>query len=144
MDVFEPGPGSQLHDLNPSPPHPTGLFWTSPLREANVDADVRRGRARYQVRNAAVFDHGDIVHALLGGPPTPTPAKVSFTVEWQGQAPRRSVRNTADGHAGEFIFNTARMEWTAEAGVYRFQSAPLATSSSSFAVLGTERNGIFF
>ena len=144
MDVYEPGPGSQLHDFNPSPPVPTGLFWTIRLRDENVDADVDDGRATYHVRNAPVFDHGNIGHALLGGPPPPTPARVSFTVEWHGVTSRQYIHNTTDHHAGEFVFNSAQMDWTAEDDVYRFQSAPLSTSTSAFALVGNERNGIFF
>jgi hypothetical protein len=48
------------------------------------------------------------------------------------------------GFAGTYIRNTAQMEWTATAGDFTFVSAPLATSSSSFAEIGHERNGIFF
>jgi len=36
------------------------------------------------------------------------------------------------------------MEWTARVGDYEFRSAPLETSMSQFALLGQERNGIFF
>ena len=36
------------------------------------------------------------------------------------------------------------MAWTADVGAYHFQSDPIETSSSDFATLGTERNGVFF
>jgi hypothetical protein len=83
VDVYAPGPGAQpqLHDLNPSPSPPFGLFWTI---------------------------------AIPGG------------------------------FAGEFVRNAAQMEWTATVGDLVFRSAPLATSSSSFAEIGHERNGSFF
>jgi len=60
---------------------------------------------------------------------------------------RLNIRNTDPvygGFGGEFIRNGAQMEWTATAGDYQFVSAPLATSSSSFAEIGHERNGMFF
>jgi len=60
---------------------------------------------------------------------------------------RLNIRNTDPvygGFGGEFIRNGAQMEWTASAGVYQFVSDPLATSSSSFAEIGHERNGMFF
>jgi hypothetical protein len=63
---------------------------------------------------------------------------------WSGPQERRHVHNTDDGHAGDFVFGAAQMEWTATAGDYAFRSAPLATSTSSFAVLGQEQNGSFF
>jgi hypothetical protein len=146
VDTFAPGPGgAQLHDLNPSPHHPTsGLFWTIPIPEGSVDANPGAGRATLQVSNAAVFDHGSIGNALVSGSGDPMiPSTVSFTVQWSGVNDRQNVKNSGDGHAGEFVFGSAQMEWTATAGIYTFQSAPLATSSSSFAVLGKERNGVF-
>jgi len=36
------------------------------------------------------------------------------------------------------------MEWSARVGHYQFVSDPASTSSSSFAEIGHERNGIFF
>ena len=81
------------------------------------------------------------------GTPPPTPASVSFTVVWSGVDERLKIRNTDPiygGFAGTFIRNTAQMEWTATVGDFTFSSAPLATSSSSFAEIGQERNGIFF
>ncbi len=48
------------------------------------------------------------------------------------------------GFAGEFIRNATQMEWTATVGDLVFVSDPLATSSSSFAEIGPERNGSFF
>jgi len=48
------------------------------------------------------------------------------------------------GFEGHFIRNKAQMEWTATVGDYKFVSDPLETSSSSFAEIGSERNGSFF
>ncbi len=133
-----------MHDLNPTLPPPTGVFWTTPVPRGSVVAHPGNGSATLHVADAHVYDFGDIGHAFLGGPPAPIPATTSFTVQWTGGAERRNVKNRADGHAGEFVFGTARMEWTATAGDYVFRSAPLAESASSFAVVGHERNGIFF
>lgn len=66
---------------------------------------------------------------------------------WGGAGQRVQIRNTDPvygGFAGEFIRNTAQMEWTATVGDYAFVSDPLATSSSAFAEIGRERNGSFF
>jgi hypothetical protein len=136
--------GQQLHDLNPSPTHPTGLFWTEALPASSVTANPGAGRATYQATGAAVLDHHDFGNALFGGGPAPVPSTVSFTVRWQGVTRRENVKNAADGHGGEFVFGAAQMAWQGTAGDYVFQSDPLATSSSSFAVLGHERNGVFF
>lgn len=48
------------------------------------------------------------------------------------------------GFAGEFIRNAAQMQWSATAGDFVFESDALGTSSSSFAEIGRERNGVFF
>jgi hypothetical protein len=56
----------------------------------------------------------------------------------------RNTDPTYGGFAGEFIRNTAQMEWTTTVGDYTVVSDPSATSSSSFAEIGHERNGSFF
>jgi hypothetical protein len=94
-----------------------------------------------------IHDYGDIPNALSGGSPTPTPGVVSFNVTWSGADERHNIRNENSifgGFAGEFIRNTAQMEWTATVGNFTFVSDPLATSSSVFAEIGHERNGFFF
>jgi hypothetical protein len=79
--------------------------------------------------------------------PPPVPGTVSFRVIWSGVQERVKIRNTDSvygGFGGSFVYNSAQMEWTATVGDYQFLSFPLATSSSSFAELGEERNGSFF
>jgi hypothetical protein len=65
-------------------------------------------------------------------------------VQWSGVDERVNVKNRASGFAGEFVRNKAQIEWSAVVGDYRFVSAPLETSSSQFAEVGTERNGSFY
>ena len=95
-----------------------------------------------------ILDYGNILNALFtGDQPPPVPGSVSFRVVWSGVTQRVNIRNTDPtygGFAGEFIRNTAQMEWTATVGDYTFVSDPLATSSSAFAEIGHERNGSFF
>ena len=140
--MFEPGPGDQLHDLNPSFAPPTGLFWTVRVPDDSVTVDPAQGTATLQARDVAVLDYGTIPNALSAMIP-PVPATVSFRVEWRATAPPAPVRNETQGFAGEFALATAQMEWTATAGRYSFASAPLATSTSTFAEMGRERNGAF-
>ena len=147
MDVYEPGPGPQIHDLNPSTFPPTGLFWTAPIPEGGVQVHLGKGFVLMEASNVPVFDYGNIVNALFGGGAAPTPAHVSFRVVWSGATERRKIRNTDPvygGFGGSFIYNSAQMEWTGTAGDYVFVSGPLATSSSPFAFVGEERNGSFF
>lgn len=98
----------------------------------------------YQANNVHLFDFHDIVNALFGGGPAPVPATVSFEVRWSGTGDRVSIKNQANGFAGEYVRNQAQMEWTATVGDFHYVSAPLSTSASEFAELGTERNGVFF
>lgn len=141
--MYEPGPGDQLHDLNPTFAPPTGLFWTVRIPDGGVTVDLAQGSATMQARDIAVLEFGTLPNALTGMTP-PLPASVSFRVEWRATAPLMPVRNETQGFAAELALATAQMEWTATAGRYSFASAPLATSSSTFAELGRERNGIFF
>jgi hypothetical protein len=147
VDVYEPGPGSQIHDLNPTRFPPTGLFWTVEIDEDDVEVNLGKGTASMKAEDVPILDYGNIGNALFGGGPAPIPGFVSFRVTWGGAGQRVAIRNTDPvfgGFAGIFIRNAARMEWTAKVGNLRFDSAPLATSSSSFAEIGRERNGIFF
>jgi hypothetical protein len=146
VDVYEPGPGAQLHDLNPSDYHPTGLFWTIEIPESGIQVHLGKGYALMEAINVPIFDYGNIGNALFGGAPR-TPGTVSFRVIWSGVKERVNIRNTDPifgGFAGEFIRNTAQIEWTAITDDYTFVSAPLATSSSDFAEIGQERDGSFF
>ncbi len=147
MDVYLPGPGNQVHDLNPSAFPPVGLFWTTEIPITGVEVHPGEGSATLQATNVSILDYGDIVNALFGGGPAPTPGTVSFKVVWHGVDQRVNIKNTDPvygGFAGEFVRNTAQMEWSAVVGDYTFVSDPISTSSSSFAEMGQERNGVFF
>ena len=141
--MYEPGPGVQIHDLNPGI-KPDGLFWTLAVPGDSIEVNLGKGRASLEAREVPIEDYGTIVNALFGGGPAPTPGFVSFTVTRHGVNERVNIRNDNDGFAGEFIRNIAQMAWTATVGDFTFRSDPLKTSSSSFAEIGHERNGIFF
>jgi hypothetical protein len=156
IDVYEPGPGPQIHDLNPSTVHPTGLFWTREVKEDGIDVELGSnsassedvgGSASLEAFEVPIFDYGKVTNSLFGGGPPPVAGTVSFKVVWSGVGERVSVKNTSPvygGFAGEFIRNSAQMEWTGTVGNLTFASAPLSNSSSSFAEIGHERNGLFF
>jgi hypothetical protein len=147
VDVYLPGPGSQIHDLNPSAFPPVGLFWTVEIPESGVEVELGAGSASLQATNVAVLDYGNIRNALFGGGPLPIPGTVSFKVVWSGVNQSVNIRNTDPvfgGFAGEFVRNSAQMEWTATVGGLTFVSDAISTSSSLFAEIGHERNGSFF
>jgi hypothetical protein len=147
MDVYQPGPGDQVHDLNPTSFPPVGLFWTIEIPVSGVQVQLGKGSAVLEASNVPVLDYGNIGNALFGGGPAAVPSSVSFKVVWSGVGERVNVRNqdpVFGGFAGEFIRNTAQMEWSATVGDLQLQSDPLGTSTSSFAEIGQERNGSFF
>jgi hypothetical protein len=133
--------------LNPSTFHPTGLFWTLPVPADGIDVNLGKGSASLQAFDVPIFDYGYIANSLFGGGPPPIPGTVSFKVVWSGVDERLNIKNNDavyGGFSGEFVRNSAQMEWTGRVGDLSFASAPLATSSSIFAELGHERNGSFF
>jgi len=146
--------GAQIHDLNPSTFPPVGLFWTIQISDDRhgddgngVDVNLGTGSASLQVSNAPILDYGSLWNALFGGGPPPVPGTVSVRVDWQGVNQRLNIRNTDPvygGFAGEFVRNAAQMQWTATVGDLLFESDALGTSSSAFAEIGHERNGVFF
>lgn len=152
MDVFQLRAGdqtpTQIHDLNPSTFPPVGLFWTIQLPDDSVEIELGRGSAHLQASDVPILDYGNVLNALFNGHnPPPVPGSVSFTVRWSGVDKRVNIRNTDPtfgGFAGEFIRNTAQIEWSASVGDLVLVSDPLATSTSSFAEIGHERNGSFF
>ena len=142
-----PGPGNQVHDLNPTAFPPVGLFWTTEIPIAGVDVQLGKGSASLQASDVAILDYGFIPNALFGGGPPPVPGTVSFKVVWSGVNERLNIKNddpVYGGYEGEFVRNSAQMEWSAAVGDYTLVSDPIVTSSSSFAELGHERNGSFF
>ena len=139
--MYEPGTGSQIDDMNPGIA-PSGLFWTSRLPEKSVHAHPAAGHAVLEAHGVHVLDFHDFGNSLKGGPSEP--AKVSFEVRWSGVDDRVNIKNLSNDFGGEFVRNSAQMEWSAIVGHYSFVSDPLSTSSSGFAELGTERNGSFF
>ena len=121
---------------------PSGLFWTTRLPSNAVFANPGAGNAVLQASNIRILNFNDFAESLGGG--AGTPAIVSFDVRWHGVDDRKNVKNPDNGFAGQFVRNSAQMEWSATVGDYRFVSDPLSTSSSSWAELGTERNGSFY
>jgi len=98
-------------------------------------------------KDVPILDFGDFGNALFGIGSPAVPGTVSFKVVWSGVNEKLNIKNTDPvfgGYAGEFVRNSAKIEWTGTVGDYTFVSDPIETSSSSFAEIGHERNGSFF
>src|SRR5215471_9232119 len=153
MDLFDPsqldsaGNPSQIHDFNPgtitSAPA-AGLFWTIHIPAHDVDVDLEQATATMRVKDADVEDYHTLKNALLDGPSDP--ASVSFVIRWQGVKARVEVRDFDLGFAGQFIEDSATVEWSASVPStgFSFTSDPATTSKTVFAEIGSERNGVFF
>lgn len=132
---------NQIHDFNPGV-SPTGVFWTVPVAQGSVSVHLGSGDAAMDVNNLAVQDFFSLPNFFSGG--SSIPAVVSFHLRWSGVTKRVKTRDVVNGFAGEFIENNAMIEWSAQTDDFQFVSDPLNTSTSSFAEIGHERNGIFF
>ena len=89
-------------------------------------------------------DFHDFENSILGNGEKPTPAVVSFTVEWTASGSVNHFDNPEQQYRGDMRTATAQMEWTARSGIYEYTSAPLATSTTDAAQIGEESNGSFF
>ena len=109
-----------------------------------VRVNLGAGSAVMEASNLGVLDFHDFGNSIFGGGAPPTPATVSFRVEWFGVQQRAHVVDADTNSTGEYVRNSARMVWTADSGDYEYVSAAGETSESSFAEIGQERNGDFF
>jgi hypothetical protein len=69
---------------------------------------------------------------------------VSFDVRWFDVQSRRNAKEPGFGFAGEFALTSASVAWSAEQAGFRFRSDPASASTSVNALVGNERNGVFF
>jgi hypothetical protein len=91
-------------------------------------------------------DYFNIPNALFQfQDPVSTPSVCSFDIRWHGPVTERSHLHDAEvGFEGTFLLNQATMTWRARtADGFRFVSDPHPTTSA-FAMIGRERNGVFF
>jgi len=127
-----------VHDFNPGIAA-NGVFCTAPIDRGSVKVSLGKGSASLHVDDLDVEDYGDVVNALQDGPSVE--ASVSFDVNWSGVEERVKIRNRDAGFAGEFVHNSATLQWSASESGFSFASDPL---DSDFAEIGQERNGVFF
>jgi hypothetical protein len=95
-----------------------------------------------------VEDYGNLFNALKDGPSKP--ATVSFDIEWAGLVNRVKVDASNNGGlgshnwAGRFAVTGSTAKWSGSTTDFAFTSDAASTSKSSFAIIGEERNGVFF
>jgi hypothetical protein len=96
------------------------------------------------VNELALRDDFTISNALLHNGRRPVEAKASFTMEWFNPKRRFKVRDVDNDFGGRFVKTNASIVWRAEEKGFKFVSRPANRSNSVFAILGHERNGVFF
>jgi hypothetical protein len=113
-----------------------------PISADAIDVNPGKGRASLVAENLAVPDYFDFVNSLF--PAINVPATVSFDVRWFGVQSRQNRKEPEYGYAGQFVVTSASIEWSAEQDGFSFQSDPASTSVAVHALVGNERNGVFF
>jgi hypothetical protein len=90
-----------------------------------------------------VLDYTSIPNAVNLGPAVP--AEVSYELRWSGPISRDITFGDSDrGFRGQFRENKATLTWSASRSGFKFVSDAANTSSSVFAELACESNGIFY
>ena len=142
MDLFNGPVGSnQVHDFNPGI-RQTGLFWTQPVAESALSAEIPHGKASLALSDLDEEDYHNLHNALLDGPSDP--ASVSFNMTWTATGDPMNVSDSVHQFAGRFTLCSVQIEWTAAAPNFEFVSDPASTTVNVRSVIGRERNGIFF
>lgn len=143
MDLFEPGSGSQVHDLNGGT-LASGLFWTLPFDDHALW--ISRSGRRAVLRADAV----GVIESYQFGGPNNTPAKLSLEVQWRATAPRVRRGKDSDVPAtdpGAFLGDIAVAESTAAFAAsefgFSFHSNGDVSTARTYAQIGRERNGSF-
>ena len=103
---------------------------------------MRQGQAALTVTNLEIGDFGTVLHALEGDPAVP--ATVSFDVRWREVIQPLQLHDDANQFEGSFLQSQAVIEWSIRQEGFEFQSDPVETSETVFAMFGREKNGVFF
>jgi len=109
-----------------------------------VEVDLDAGTATLDVHDLHMKDYFTFENSILRNIGQPIPAVVSFKVVWNAVGGVNEFNNAAQQFRGEFRDASAQIEYTGRAGVFEFQSASLASSTTDAAELGRERNGAFY
>lgn len=111
-----------------------------------VSVNLGAGRARFAMTDMPMPDYFNIPNAIFRfQDPVSVASTCTFDIRWSGPVTERSSLSDADiGFEGEFLLNQATMTWSARSeDGFSFVSNPTPTTSA-FAVIGRERNGVFF
>jgi hypothetical protein len=118
------------------------LLWTIRVPDDRVEVNVDDARASIHLSDVDVGHYPSIPDALNGG--SSVPAVVSFHILWSGVKQRSHLHDNQKKFDAKLIMDTATMDWSAHTKDFKFESDPANTSTTIFAAIGRERNGVFF
>ncbi|GAC1444995.1 MAG: hypothetical protein NVSMB52_05010 [Chloroflexota bacterium] len=135
-----PGPADQIHSFH-QPIASNGLYWTSPIPASGLHISPDGSFASLEINDYPVIDEPKF--------PKPGPAyeaRVSLRATWHAVGPRLARSDPMGKYKVQFHKANARIHFTASVPSlgFTFTSDPLATSESVFAMMGHDRNGVFF
>jgi hypothetical protein len=112
----------------------------------SADVHLGSGQARFALA-LKTFDDHDLHSSLTGNFPAgfPEVSDVTFEVEWGGILDHQHIRNEAGNFEGDFYQTGSTIEWSsANPSGFQFTSESANPAALVYAVVGHERNGVFF
>jgi hypothetical protein len=132
-----------VHDYSPGIP-PSGLFWTIEIPRGAFSVDRRARHASLRLRDFPLVQQ----FTFLG--PHDAPAVLDIAVEWDALDAPIAVRSGAAvpptdpaAFLGTFASARATGRFSGRQAGFRFTSTPGASTDTTYAEIGTERNGVF-
>ena len=113
----------------------------------SVEVHLGAGQARFRLTTSIYDDHdgkSSVTRVFPAG--FLQMAEVTFEVEWSGVIDSAHVTNAESNFEGDFAYTGSTIQWSARDPVtgFEFTSEPPNPSRLVGAVLGRERNGVFF
>jgi len=102
--------------------------------------DFQHG-ASLDVDGLALFDYFNLNNALSDG--NAIDATVSYSIQWSEDGVPLSIDDGANFHFGGRQ-TKGFISWSASEAGFTFQSDPASTTITNFALVGRERNGVFY
>jgi len=123
------------------------VFWTILVPRDSVDVHLGAGQASFRLTTSTFDDH-DLKSSLTQVFPAGFPqiAEITFDVEWSGIVDTAHIRNEALNFEGDFLQTGSTIQWSAlnPSSGFRFTSEAPNPARLVNAVIGRERNGVFF
>ncbi len=107
----------------------------------HAEGDDFENGARLDVTGLALFDYFSINNALSDG--NSIDAKVSYEIRWSEDGTPLTIDDGANFHF-DGRQTKGFISWSAHEAGFSFESDPANTTQTNFALVGRERNGVFY